>query len=393
MSPLHLAWRNLLHQPLRTFISLAGVAFAVVLLFMQLGFLGSVDVTATQLYDHLEFDLLLVSSEYLDLNRPGNLPRERLAQARVEGVNNVVPLTVGVGLWHDPRPDVAIRRQWNIMMLGVEPAQIDRVFGGPGRPIYASPGTAAEAGAALARVDTVLLDQQSWPQYGEPEQRRPGSRVELNGRRVEVSGSCSVGTGFGYNGLLITSEESYHHLTGQRGDRVTFGLVQLAAGARPSEVKAALARKLPRDVQVLTRAEIYDQEQTYWRDSTAVGRFFSLAVLIALAVGGVFVYQIMASDIRNHLAEYATVKALGYRGSFLAQVVFAQAVLLGLIGYLPGMVAALGLYALTQHSARIPIGMSIGRGVLVLLLTLGMCLGSGLLATRKLHSADPADLF
>jgi putative ABC transport system permease protein len=393
MNPFTLAWANLRHQRMRTFIAVGGVSFSVVLLFMQLGFLGSVDRAATQLYDHLDFDLLLLSSEYLDLNRPGDFPRERLAQARIDGVSAVLPLTTGLNLWRDPRPDIAVRRHWNIQVLAVEPAQLGQVFGGTALPIFHSQAELTEARTALARLDTVLLDENSWPEYGGPEERRPGARGELNGRRVELAGLFTIGTGFGFNGLLLTSEATFNRATGRDPNRVTFGQVQLAPNTDAAAVRAALAHVLPCDVQAMTRAEINKKERDYWNYSTAVGRFFSLAVLVALVVGGVFLYQIMAGDIRNHLPEYATAKALGYSAHYLVRVVFAQALLLGLIGYLPGLLAALALYAVTRNAARVPIEMAAGRIVFVLVLTQGMCLASGFLAARKLQTADPADLF
>lgn len=393
MNPLRLAWANLRHQRLRTFISTAGVTFSVVLMFMQLGFDGSVGRAATQFFDHLDFDLLLVSGEYLDLNRPSDFPRERLAQASIDGVVAVTPLEVGFNLWRDPRPTVAVRRNWTIQVIGIEPAAMARVFAAPAIPIFRSTADLAEARTALARLDTVLIDENSWPEYGTPEQRRPGTVGELNGRRVELAGTFSIGTGFGFNGLLLTSEETFARATGQRSNRVTFGLVQLAPGSDIAAARDAVTRVLPRDVRVMTRQQINDHERSYWSNATAVGNFFRLAVLVALVVGGVFLYQIMAGDIRNHLAEYATVKALGYTGQFLVRVVFAQATLLGFLGYVPGLAVALVLYTVTRKAAHVPIEMSFARVVLVLVLTLGMCLGSGLLAARKLHQADPADLF
>jgi putative ABC transport system permease protein len=118
-----------------------------------------------------------------------------------------------------------------------------------------------------------------------------------------------------------------------------------------------------------------------------------VAVVLAVVVGVIFVYQMMAADIRAMLPEYATVKALGYRPSFLGGVVLAQAAFLAVLGFAPGFAAALGLYALARTVGGIPTEMTAGRAGLVLGLTCGMCLASGLLAVRKVHAADPADLF
>src|SRR5262245_10938392 len=103
MSPFHLAMSNLMQQPMRTLVSLIGVSFAVLLVFMQLGFLGSLLTSATLLFDQLDFDLLMVSSEYITLNRSSSFPRDRLAQAHaVSGVQTVRPLTTALGLWREP---------------------------------------------------------------------------------------------------------------------------------------------------------------------------------------------------------------------------------------------------------------------------------------------------
>ena len=174
--------------------------------------------------------------------------------------------------------------------------------------------------------------------------------------------------------------------------QVTFGLVKLRPGVDPREVRNRLNEVLP-DARAYTRDEINAKETDYWIQETAVGRFFTLGVVVALVVGVIFVYQMMSADIQNHISEYATVKAMGYQAGYLVRVIMWQAGLLAVAGFFPGLLAALGLYALTRQEARIPINMTANRAVFVLLLTVVMCLCSGLLALRKLRSADPADLF
>ena len=146
-------------------------------------------------------------------------------------------------------------------------------------------------------------------------------------------------------------------------------------------------------MKIYTRDEINAEERRYWLRLTSVGQFLLVAVVLAVVVGVIFVYQMMAADIRNMLPEYATVKALGYRPPYLTGVVLWQAVLLALFGFVPGFVAALGLYRVATNYGGIPTGMTWEVAAGVLVLTLGMCLASGMLAVRKVHSADPADLF
>jgi putative ABC transport system permease protein len=396
MNAFTLARLNLQHQRIRTLISLAGVAFAALLIFTQLGFLGAVDRTATLLFDHLDFDLLLTSGEYLDLNTPQAFPRLRLYQAcSVSGVESVRPFLVSLGLWRGPssRPSPHVDpRRWNILILGVRPEDLHVVFRNAGRGIFHNREELTAFETALVRPNAVLIDRRSWPDYGSPKDLRPGAVVELNEQKLVLAGNFELGTGFGYNGLLLTSEATIGRVGGVTPDQVTFGLVKLRPGADPRQVKNRLNEILP-DARAYTRRDIDVKEAKYWIQQTAVGRFFTLGVLVALVVGVIFVYQMMAADIHNHLSEYATIKAIGYQNGYLFRVILWQAGLLALIGFFPGLLASLGIYEFTRQSARIPIGMTANRAVFVLLLTVIMCLCSGLLAIRKLRSADPADLF
>src|SRR5204862_3795336 len=125
-------------------------------------------------------------------------------------------------------------------------------------------------------------------------------------------------------------------------DEVNYGLVKLKSGADPGAVRDRLRAALPPDVKVYTRDEINSDERNYWLRLTSVGQFLIVAVVLAVVVGVIFVYQMMAADIRNMLPEYATVKALGYKPRYLTGVVLWQAILLALFGYVPGFFAALG---------------------------------------------------
>ncbi|MFO0876087.1 MAG: FtsX-like permease family protein [Gemmataceae bacterium] len=390
---------------MRTFISLVGVAFAVLLVFMQLGFLDAVVRTASLLYDQLNFDLLLVSSEYNNMARPGAFPRRRLAQASAdEAVQRTLPLTAMLGFWRDPRPrpdETATGRdkphpRWSILVLGVEPSTLDQVFARPVGTIFPTAQQMETDRAKLSRLTTVLMDLKSRAEYGDPATWKPTFLHELNGRRVEVADTITVGTGFAYNGLVLTSEASLSVLLGWPEHLVSFGLIQLAPGTDPLQVRERLRERLggpQSDVLIYTRSEINNREETFWLNGTAVGQFFFAGVIIALLVGAVFVYQMMATDIARRLPEYATIRAMGYPGSFLTRVVFWQGLLLALIGYIPGLLLALAGYELTAANASIPIGMTGTRLGSVLLMTVIMCMASAAVAVRAAHRANPADLF
>lgn len=385
MSPLALAWSNLVHKRGRTLVAAAGVAFAVVLAFMELGLLGGVGRTATILFDKLEFDLLVTSSEYLDLSRPGNVSRARLAQARTAA--DVIPVSFGPAAWRAPDGS-----ELSLNVIAVPPEQVPRAFALGAGGVFASEAVARAAGTVLRRDGAFLMDRQSKPDYGTPDSLR-GALVRVNGQRAEVSGAFDLGTGFSWNGMLMAGESTFARVAYQPADEVSFGLVQLRPGADALAVQRELRAALPPDVTVWTRAEISAAERRYWLRLTSVGQFLAVAVVLAVVVGVIFVYQMMAADIRNMLPEYATVKALGYRGPYLSRVVLFQSLVLGLFGYVPAFAVSLGLYEVAARFGGIPTQMTPEIALGVLALTCGMCLASGLLAVRKVHAADPADLF
>jgi len=406
MTPLLLAWRNLTHKRGRTTIAAGGVGFAVILIFMEVGLLGGVGKTATMLADKLNFDLILTSSEYLDISRTGEFPRSRLARAySVTGVVEVIPVYVGAGGWRLPSqtglfgttPGGGVT---SINMLAIPPGQADRAFLIGREGVFPTLDDARVNGAAIARLDAFLFDRRSKPEFGSVAALMAASRdisqsdpIRLNGKQATIVGEFDLGTGFSWNGMLLCSEETYTRFAGRSSEVIDFGLVQLAPGTDVSAAQRELRAVLPPDVNVLTRDEYNSAERRFWMRVTSVGQFLVVAVILAIVVGIIFVYQMMAADIRNMLPEYATVKALGYRPPYLTGVVLWQAALLAVMGYVPGFVAAIGLYAVAREYGGIPTGMTTEAAVGVLVLTLGMCLASGMLAVRKVHSVDPADLF
>ncbi|HEY9736672.1 MAG TPA: FtsX-like permease family protein, partial [Trichocoleus sp.] len=109
--------------------------------------------------------------------------------------------------------------------------------------------------------------------------------------------------------------------------------------------------------------------------------------------GVVIVYQILYSDVTDHLPEFATLKAMGYSDRYLLTVLLQESLILALIGFVPSLLLATGLYQLVYAATLLPIGMKLDRAITVLVLTVVMCAGSGAIAMRKLYSADPADIF
>jgi putative ABC transport system permease protein len=147
------------------------------------------------------------------------------------------------------------------------------------------------------------------------------------------------------------------------------------------------------DLRILTMEGFINFERTYWQRGTAIGFIFNLGTVMGFIVGVVIVYQILYTDVSDHLAEYATLKAMGYGNWFLSSVVIQEAFVLSVLGFIPGFAVSMGLYNLTKNATRLPIEMTLERGVQVLILTMIMCVISGAISLRKVQSADPAEIF
>jgi putative ABC transport system permease protein len=378
---------NLLHQKLRTAIAVIGVSFATILIFMQLGFYGSAATTATVFIDKLDFDLILLSPDYLDINRPGAFARAQMVQANsIPGALSVVPLYVAGNLWRivdmdDGKPGPMNGRRRGIMVVGFYPQ--DQPFLLP----------ELEKQLSLITVPRqVLIDTQTRAYF---KQRNIGLATDLGVTGVRIAGEFSIGSGYGADGIVLMSDRSFSLVQGGASlGQVNFGLIKLTPGTEPAQAAAALQDVFQgTGIRVLTRKAMEDKERQYWLNKTAVGKIFTIGVLVALMVGIVFVYQVISSDITQRFAEYATLKAMGYSNGYLAYVVVQQAVFYGVLGYLPGLAFSLFLYQWGGAAASLPLTMSWQRAAVVLALAILMCAVSGFFAVRKVRAADPADLF
>ena len=243
----------------------------------------------------------------------------------------------------------------------------------------------------LRRPDTVLIDTATLPMYGP---QLPGRRVELNNRSVEIAGQFVLGTGFVGLGSVVTSDLNFTRIFPDRSRKeVSLGLVMLQPGSDAAKVAARLRQILPADVTALTRAELADREEAFWRVHTSTGLVFGFGVAVSIIVGGVILYQALATQVTRQLPQYATLKAIGYSDFRLQTIVLTLALLTAVSAFSLAWVAALLTYAKVRTMARLPIEMTALRVALVFATTIGMSAASALLAFRKIRRADPADLF
>ena len=378
-----LGWRQLSHRPLRLAIALAGIAFAVLLIMMQLGFRAALFESTLRFHERFRYDIALFSPDSVFIVRPAPFSSRRLYQALgVDGVKEVDPVHIFPAVWKNPWS--ADRRSINA--IGVDPEH----------DVLDTPGF-AENHRLLRQQDVVLFDAAARPEFGPIGERfrSYGSfKTEANDRRVTVVGLVEIGPSFGIDGTIITSIDNWLRLFPERPrDEIQLGLIRVEDGADPVEVRDAIRARLPADVLVLTKQEFVDRERAYWNGATPIGYVFAFGAIMGFVVGAIIVYQILFADVSEHIREYGTLRAIGYRNRFVSGIVLQQAAILAVLGYIPGAALAALLYRAAAGATRLPLYLTVERGLTVLLLTLAMCLISGFLALRKVRRLDPAEVF
>ncbi len=378
-----LGWLQLNHEKGRLLVALAGIAFADVLMFMQLGFQNALYDSNTRLSRALQTDLVLLSPQARNMQSLSTFSRRRLYQAMdIPGVKSAEAFYASTIVWKNPQT----RKETTIQVIGFN----------PDRSAFNLPEVNQQLDK-LKLPDTVLFDRGSRGNYQETitkiEQQKTVT-TEVERRTITLAGLFKLGASFGADGSLFTSDQNFLLMYPRReAASISLGLVYLNSGSDPQQVAATMRQHLPDDVRVFTHAEFMKFEEDYWKRSSPIGFIFGLGTAMAFVVGVVIVYQVLSTDVNSHLKEYATFKAMGYDNVYLLIVVFEEAVILAFLGFIPGVILPLGLYALAAKATALPISMTVFRAILVLILTLIMCGLSGAIATRKLQSADPADMF
>jgi putative ABC transport system permease protein len=248
----------------------------------------------------------------------------------------------------------------------------------------------------LKLLNTIFFDRASRPEYGPIStllrEQNPLS-IQADGKLLEVRGLFTLGASFGADGNLIGSDSTFLQLfPGHPPDQIMVGLIDVVPGADVQEVQTRLQNILGDGVRVLTPAQFGKLEVDYWSNQ-GIGFIFGMGAAVGFLVGIVIVYQILHSDVSDHLPEYATLKAMGYTNGYLLKVLFQESILLAALGFVPGLFLSMGLYHITYAATLLPVVMKVDRAISVLILTIFMCSLSGGLAMQKLRSADPADVF
>jgi putative ABC transport system permease protein len=356
---------------------------------------------------------MLISTRSNSLVSIQNFPQRRLyGVLGAEGVDKISPIYVGFGLWKNPFWEGLPKSQTRqIMVLGIDPDD----------DVISVSGVDAKARDLIRFQDQILFDKKSRAEFGPiPEKFAEYSKkdqlisTEIADRKVSIAGLFELGASFGADGNSITSEANFLRIftSRDRGD-INIGVIKLKPGADLYKTLEAVKKSLPGtytvnptlkpeearedfvvgEMRVLSKKSFIEVERKYWQNSTAIGFIFTLGTVIGFLVGIIIVYQILYTDVTDHLAEYATLKAMGYKNRYLLKIVFQEAMILSIMGYIPGCILASLMYTGTRNATALPLAMTTERSILVLFLAITMCLVSGAIAVRKVQDADPADIF
>ncbi len=377
-----LAWLQLMKEKARLVVAIAGIGFADMLMFMQLGFQDSLYDSATVPHRLLQADLVMIDPQFKSLAAFTPFSREQLYQAKSsDRIQSVSSIRIGMGQWKNPET----RLTRNILIWGIE----------PDAPSFRLP-VLQENLEQLKLLNNVVFDRVGRPEYGaiaDTFQKQGSVITELNQQTIQVSGIVAMGASFTADGNVFMSDSTFLKLySDRRASKIDIGLIQLKPNSDVKAIQAQLSASLP-DMKVLTPKEFAGIERHYWESQGTIGFIFGIGVVVGFIVGTVIVYQILYTDVANHLPEYATLKAMGYSDRFLLNILLQEALILAVLGFIPGFVVAVGLYQITYAATLLPVAMNASRAMTVFVLTVAMCSISGAIAMRKLQSADPADIF
>ncbi|MFH1983270.1 MAG: FtsX-like permease family protein [Pseudomonadota bacterium] len=372
-----IAFRMLVHNKARCMLALCAIAFAVLVLFMAIGFFNGLNDSQANIAAHLNADLVMLNKKTRSINSFRRMDRARLYQALAfPEIREVVPVYEGQVGMITPASGMGKRVGYRAFPVGSAPFLIN------GRPLETD---------LLKEKGAILFDTLSRSIYGDV---RTGMSVEIIGLKHRVVGSVRMGPNFSQNGYVLMSDTTY---AAPRDpwvmDQISYGLLRVAKGTDIPALRQRVLAQLPDDILIMTPEELRVREIFFTTRTTPVGALLGIGLIVGFIIGIIICYQILFNEVTDHMPQFATLKAVGFSTRFLVGVVMKEALLLSVIGYLPGLLAGHVLYTVIEQTTRIIMILTPGRGLSVFLLTIFMCCIAGFIAVRKVLAADPAELF
>lgn len=384
-----LAYRQLVHRSAKLVGALIGVCVAIILIFTQIGFQNALYDSAVGIPRALDADILIAGPTFQSwADSPPWMARSLLFEVEgVRGVRSVAPLYSSAIQIASPADGHSL----SSYLLAFSPQ----------KPVFLYPGINRLA-ADIALPDSIIMDRLSREDFelirDRVERDGQATVTQLNAgdtlqRLTHVTGLFELGPSFTIDGTLITSDLNYYRMTSFPLDRVGLGVVRVAPGAQPVQVKAEIARRLGKTAQVFLKQEFIANEIDYYASKTPIGYIFRLGLVVGAFVGVVFISQALHGIVNDNIKEYATLRAIGYQQNFFVAVVTFISLAISLVAYVPSAFAAWGVYALAASATNLPLRMNLPDMASIFFLVLLMGLAATFMAVGKIKKADPVDLF
>ena len=385
LNDLPLAWLQLKRQPVKYLVAIAGIGFAALLMYMQIGFQSGLLTSSTTFYAALDADLVLISPKTVSSGSFSQFPQSQLFRANgYEEVDTVIPMYVT----NIVAQELGGKKPTSLRIIGYDPdvtaLNVDAIN---------------EQSTDLKITGYALFDTEGNRRTGPVAQA-----IEENGyqfltlynlsQTFRTVGLFGLGSTFAADSNIVTSSGTAIQLADQLNfGEISLGLIKVKNKKSIPEVQRNLKELYDGEIQVLTKDELIAQEQNYWNTSSSFGVVFGFGTFMGVIVGGVMVYQVLYTDVTDHLKEYATLKAMGFSNQFILGIVIQEAILLGVSSFIPSTLVSAGMYAFLTSASGISIQMTHQKIGLVGALTVGICAASAAIAVNKLRDADPASVF
>jgi len=369
-----LALRNLFHDRLRFIATIIGIVFSIVLVMVQMGLYLGFGHMVTTMIDHASADLWIMPKGTKCFEDPSLLNmRDRYRALSTGGVAEAIPLVIGFADWR-----MASGEMTPVFIVGS-----DLRAGG------LEPWNVVEGRVeALSGSKAVAVDSSYFNRLGVS---GIGSSAEIRQQPVHVAAVTSGIRSFTTTPFVFVDIDRARAYTGVPSTKASYLLVRLNPQANRDQERRDLASNIP-DVEVLTPAEFRERSRKFWLFGTGAGAALFAGALLGVIVGTVIVAQTLYSSTKEHLNEFATLRAIGSSKRYIYKVIVCQALLSAVLGF--SIAALLGdiVVRLTQATA-LPILITPSLLVGLLLLTVIMCVGSSIAAIIQVTRIDPATAF
>ena len=370
---LYIGLRLLLHRPARLLLSCSALSVAVVIMFVELGMFRAIVDSQANIPTLIEGDLVAISKHRVHLNKFNDFDHIRIHQIRALGeVRDVIPIyKEALGIRN---PDTG--RLKRIVVYAFPPESAPFRLG------------TAEVVQRLKITRSLLFDTKFRDIYGE---LALGDRLELGNQYFELRGYVELGPNLISDGNVIISESSMFSIWPR--SEPSMAVIRLKPGVDLQRGFAAVHNSVGEYLTIMTPHELYTREVAYTTHVAPVGGIFAVGVVAGLIIGVMICYQVLFNEVTDHLAQYATLKAMGFSGGFLRSIVIEESVFLSLIGFCIGSIISYFLYQLIAGRAALLMHFHGSSVAAVAILSVLMCIAAGIIAGRKVQRSQPAELY